>query len=1364
VITGHGTMSADEDPFDDIFGDFESGENDGHPKREAVAQGGLSEGGFVGDGDAAEEWNDFDQGEITATDEKKTSPDPVPVPVDDNTDGALGSVGHGGHATAVEKSTNPDADLTGDDNAEVVGGDFDQGKFAVADRKSSNPDLTPVENDVTDEEWGNFDQVETTVVGEELTILETVPVHVEDDNAGEKEDRFDKLEFGATDEKSSTPGLIPVHFKDYGGIVCQKGLAAADEKSSVTTVTVQDNSGDEEWGIFVQDHAATGDKCISPESALVPVEDDKAEEEEDDVDRRGEAAADEKNTGHDSVPASNDDAEKELGNFSHGEQAVTNAKSTDSEARLLPIENNSAEEKWGDFDQGGKGPANEKSKGKDPVPANDEDAEEEWGDFDQGELAAADEKSTSQDPVLVNDDDAEEGWGDFDQDRQAPANEKSTDPDPLPVEDDKAVGEWGNFDQAEIASADEESPFPETVPVPVPVENGNAEQTEGNVHQGGQAAANENSTGQDPVPANDDSAEEEWGDFDRGGHAPADEESTGQDPVPANDDGAEEEWGDFDQGGNAAADDHSTDPDLAPLPVENADAEEKWGNFDQAEIAAAGEKHTSMDIVPTESDKEWGNFDQDEQRGADGKMTDNAPVPVEADNPEEGWGELDEGGDGIGNGEEEDWGDFGDAEINETGAAEPKLKPQDFGAESFQVGGSNDEADEWGDFAEENEEIAILGADDEEEDGDWGDFEEEKQAPRVQTIFDLEDMKFRSVLDRIFSQPVDAVDIIEDRELPDDFVPTPMSFLDDLLKSGQGRSSDGLLFWGPSKCSACSSLLRFLSKSCLVCGKSTGMVDWKGKGRVGPTVESKLRAALRLPKDSKLELDDTDSKVEDQFSPTLTPKRNVPYSPETSKGGFIPSLDISENMTRESDEHISSLYDVSHNSSEVHAAGNTDLFGAFQSGSSPARGGAAANDVFSTFIGRESPVQRSGAKDEPVVDLLSQTLADFGFESSTSLSAPSTKQEDETQESALDSVLKVLQSVPKRGDSGTKSTGRVDSFPREIQDLIDQINVPIFMLSNVLVLPNDAKQEDFFAGVGGEHDIHDGERSPGLLLGMKSDTKNQSPQNNIEGMSAPFAMMESLRKKRLDDDGLVSAAEPQGLVKLSEISHIASEKDAFSNEEHKSLTGDTALKLNGDEPNNSVPSGADWGGGDFTTSDLPKEGVVSTLTGEEDSATSDTAEPNPVSNVVEENAEAEWGGFSAPNPHKVDVIEMAKLVGEDTANDTAGPDPVPSIHEDNLEAEWGNFPTTDLPKGDMIEVVKDGGEDTANSMPSAVENNAEAEWGDFTSPGLQNKDSLDITTCEHGEFASSTNESNSAPIAVEDNEEAEWGDFATPDP
>ena len=722
------------------------------------------------------------------------------------------------------------------------------------------------------------------------------------------------------------------------------------------------------------------------------------------------------------------------------------------------------------------------------------------------------------------------------------------------------------------------------------------------------------------------------------------------------------------------------------------DAENDWGDFNSEETPAAptGEEDSATSAA---GDGAWGDFSTEEVP---------APAPVET-----GAGGNENGGDAWGDfnttsmedaspneAEDADWGNF---ESTEGGNKGPNGGAGEVsgGEEEFEFGDD--------DFQNSNESLEVEEGGDGEDD-DWGNFAESESfspvevSPKIQTILTLEESKFHELTTSVFGKGFDKIS--SESGSKDTEVSEAMSsqFLIDLLRAGQGRSSSGLLFWGPSKCLSCGCLLRFMSKNCIVCGKSTGMLDWKGRGKVGSIVENRLRSALRLPKGSKLQQDEEDASKLSKFSPSLTPRKSVESSP--SGNGPMPSLNINDN----DDEEGASLFNLSETSvvnSNVNSA-QSDLFSAFQSAPSPVRGGSGrgpSNDVFSTFIGME-PANPT-ANNDSNVDLLSQTLADFG------ISAPTNSAENKAmdagkgilategnspvpnaiekggemgkasmapQESALDSVLKVLSSHAESNKKSRRTNGDRNELPPEVQKLIDELVVPNYMLSNVLALPMQATEEknDVFDGIDVPASPPVPEVAPTeplavLTTASASDTKftegsanglidNKVEQPSLQSLGAQV-LAEPAEKSLLPSFGepVADEAESVGMANPEDTATITVVKEHFPSASLDAGNGRTEPVVSAEE----VP-GDDWG--DFNDSPAGEE--------EQGSGEPVATAESPAADLTEFGAGEKAGGAA-----RVDV-----------------------------ENSCGDFSTGEEPVFEPTESPKE--EDTAT-------NEADDDWGDF---------------------------------------------------
>ena len=780
--------------------------------------------------------------------------------------------------------------------------------------------------------------------------------------------------------------------------------------------------------------------------------------------------------------------------------------------------------------------------------------------------------------------------------------------------------------------------------------------------------------------------------------------------VDVEEDGAAEnnDWGEFNDSpigkGKKSSEEAemSKDPPAADTAADVAvpEAEEKvadnaendWGDFNSEETPAAptGEEDSATSAA---GDGAWGDFSTEEVP---------APAPVET-----GAGGNENGGDAWGDfnttsmedaspneAEDADWGNF---ESTEGGNKEPNGGAGEVsgGEEEFEFGDD--------DFQNSNESLEVEEGGDGEDD-DWGNFAESESfspvevSPKIQTILTLEESKFHELTTSVFGKGFDKIS--SESGSKDTEVSEAMSsqFLIDLLRAGQGRSSSGLLFWGPSKCLSCGCLLRFMSKNCIVCGKSTGMLDWKGRGKVGSIVENRLRSALRLPKGSKLQQDEEDASKLSKFSPSLTPRKSVESSP--SGNGPMPSLNINDN----DDEEGASLFNLSETSvvnSNVNSA-QSDLFSAFQSAPSPVRGGSGrgpSNDVFSTFIGME-PANPT-ANNDSNVDLLSQTLADFG------ISAPTNSAENKAmdagkgilategnspvpnaiekggemgkasmapQESALDSVLKVLSSHAESNKKSRRTNGDRNELPPEVQKLIDELVVPNYMLSNVLALPMQATEEknDVFDGIDVPASPPVPEVAPTeplavLTTASASDTKftegsanglidNKVEQPSLQSLGAQV-LAEPAEKSLLPSFGepVADEAESVGMANPEDTATITVVKEHFPSASLDAGNGRTEPVVSAEE----VP-GDDWG--DFNDSPAGEE--------EQGSGEPVATAESPAADLTEFGAGEKAGGAA-----RVDV-----------------------------ENSCGDFSTGEEPVFEPTESPKE--EDTAT-------NEADDDWGDF---------------------------------------------------
>ena len=345
------------------------------------------------------------------------------------------------------------------------------------------------------------------------------------------------------------------------------------------------------------------------------------------------------------------------------------------------------------------------------------------------------------------------------------------------------------------------------------------------------------------------------------------------------------------------------------------------------------------------------------------------------------------------------------------------------------------------------------------------------------SILDLNSKKLKEFSYQVFSTCFDHITNTSSasNEEEDGVKMKDSSYIDYVLQNEQRRSVTGQLFWGPSKCNNCQGLLRYVSKSCIICGKATAISEWKGRGKLGPAVEEKLLAALRLPKGSKLGNDKNLNKGSVNFSPSLTPKKFPDGAPKDFNDN-IPELNMESASPADEDDtaqQLDNFFDVDQTTNNNEATGQNSLFGNFKVASSPVRN--TKNDVFSTFIGMDSNTSNNN---NSTVDLLSQTLADFGISDSSNSNEASANQSndttsetvangnnnnanDGTDDSGLNSVLEVIRSTAEASSKSKRSKKKRAAktqnanakYPEEIQALIDALQVPIHMLSSALALP-----------------------------------------------------------------------------------------------------------------------------------------------------------------------------------------------------------------------------------------------------------------------------------------------------------------------
>ena len=340
------------------------------------------------------------------------------------------------------------------------------------------------------------------------------------------------------------------------------------------------------------------------------------------------------------------------------------------------------------------------------------------------------------------------------------------------------------------------------------------------------------------------------------------------------------------------------------------------------------------------------------------------------------------------------------------------------------------------------------------------------------------------------------------------------------MKTGQRRSASGQLFWGPSKCSKCKCLLRYVSKSCIFCGQSTAISQWKGRGKLGPAVEAKVLAALKLPKGSTLNVEKNLNARSVEFSPSLTPKK-LPLGVNGTEdlNTTMPSVNIEESImdSQGNNDNLDNFFDVGADQSNPNLPSNnqSSVFGNFKVASSPGRND--RNNVFSTLVGMEGNMNMT--EDDKGVDLLSQTLADFGISDSsndvTSAELPKLKKQvpvdndndvqNSDDNSGLNSVLEVIRNSKLSFQSGRKQSKQSSSkpdttktakkYPDEIQSLIDELTIPKYMLSVALALP--VRRPSTMSNLLQSNDMLSSENEESAAHCIQEDANNEqkSPEN-----------------------------------------------------------------------------------------------------------------------------------------------------------------------------------------------------------------------------------------------------------------------------
>ena len=150
----------------------------------------------------------------------------------------------------------------------------------------------------------------------------------------------------------------------------------------------------------------------------------------------------------------------------------------------------------------------------------------------------------------------------------------------------------------------------------------------------------------------------------------------------------------------------------------------------------------------------------------------------------------------------------------------------------------NDDAfddDDFGDFSTNNN----VGNEDE-----WGKFEDDKMgsagttftepinevgrfSDKQRSILDAQTAELRRFGKTLFSSCFETLKVDLEQNL--DIEMKTSSHLTIAMKTGQRRSASGHLFWGPSKCSKCKCLLRYVSKSCIFVVKAQPFPSGKDK-------------------------------------------------------------------------------------------------------------------------------------------------------------------------------------------------------------------------------------------------------------------------------------------------------------------------------------------------------------------------------------------------------------------------------------------------------------------------------------------------------------------------------------------------------
>ena len=203
-------------------------------------------------------------------------------------------------------------------------------------------------------------------------------------------------------------------------------------------------------------------------------------------------------------------------------------------------------------------------------------------------------------------------------------------------------------------------------------------------------------------------------------------------------------------------------------------------------------------------------------------------------------------------------------------------------------------------------------------------------------------------------------------------------------------------------------------------------------------------AALKLPKGSTLNVEKNLNARSVEFSPSLTPKK-LPLGANGTEdlNTTIPSVNIEESTmdSQGNNDNLDNFFDVGADQSNSNLPSNnqSSVFGNFKVASSPGRND--RNNVFSTLIGMEGNMNMT--EDDKGVDLLSQTLADFGISDSsndvTSTDLPKLKKQvpvdndndvqNSDDNSGLNSVLEVIRNSKLSSQGGRKQSKQSSSKP-----------------------------------------------------------------------------------------------------------------------------------------------------------------------------------------------------------------------------------------------------------------------------------------------------------------------------------------------